>query len=87
MASSVDEASLLLENSAAAQPAQESNLDAERQERFRQKKELARELQIRHQKRRRLMEKACTLVAEDLLDAVVSRAASAKAGVKANSFS
>lgn len=33
------------------------------------------------------MEKACNLAKEDLLNAVVSRAASAKANAKANAFS
>ena len=33
------------------------------------------------------MEKACNLAAEDLLNAVVSRAAPAKANAKANAFS
>ena len=46
MASSADEVSLLLENSADAQPAQEQNLNAQRQEHFRQNNEIARGLQI-----------------------------------------
>ena len=87
MASSAGEASLLLANSADAQPAREHNLNAQRQKQFRPKTAIARELQIWRQKRRRLMEKACNLATEDLLNAVVSRAAPAKATAKANAFS
>ena len=87
MASSADEARLLLENSADTQLTRIEALDAQRKEISRQKKDIARELKNEQQKRRRLMTKARNLSTRDLLNVVVSRAASAKAKAKAKASS
>lgn len=87
MASSADQARLLLENSADTQLTRIEALDAQRKDIARQKKDIARELKNEQQKRRRLMSKARNLSTEDLLNVVVSRAASAKAKAKAKASS
>ena len=86
MASSASEARLLLESSADTQLTRIEALDAERKDLSRQKKDIARELKNEQQKRR-LMSKARNLSTEDLLNVVVSRAASAKAKAKAKASS
>ena len=87
MASSANEARVLLENSADTQLTRIADLDAQKKAISRQKKEIARELKNEQQKRRRLITKARNLSTEDLLNVVVSRAASAKAKAKAKASS